>query len=303
MGKREEKEEKKLEKWRDAGKLGSEVLAYAKKIVKPEMPLLEIAEQVEKKISNLKVKSAFPINLSINEIAAHSSPLYNDIDKAHGLLKVDIGINIDGHISDNAFSIDLTPEQKYKDLILASEYALKEAIKIIRPGIMLMEVGRIIQDTIATYNVASVRNLSGHELKPWHLHSGLTIPNYDNGNTTKLKQGMTLAIEPFATTGGGIVQDGKPSGIYKFQKHESVRDTNARKILNFIEKEYKELPFSARWLVKKFGTRALFSLRLLEQAGALHHFKQLVEKTKAPVSQAEHTILVTEKGCEVLTKQ
>ncbi|UZE94280.1 MAG: type II methionyl aminopeptidase [Candidatus Pacearchaeota archaeon] len=295
-------EEKEIEKWKKAGKLGAEVMAYAKKIIKPEMPLLEIAEQIEKKIKSLGATSAFPINLSINEIAAHSSPLHNDGTKASGLLKVDLGININGYISDLACSLDLTPEQKYKDLILASEYALKEAIKIIRPGIMLMEVGKIIQDTIATYNFASVRNLSGHELKPWKLHSGLTVPNYDNGNTTKLKEGMILAIEPFATTGEGIVQDGRQSGIYKFTSYEPTRDINARKILEFIEKEYKELPFSSRWLVKKFGTRALFSLRLLEQANALHHFKQLIEKTKSPVSQAEHTVLVTADGCEVLTK-
>ncbi len=168
---------------------------------------------------------------------------------------------------------------------------------------MLMEIGRIIQDTIATFNLASVRNLSGHELKPWKLHPGLTIPNYDNGSIKKLTEGMILAIEPFATTGEGIVQDGKPSGIYKFISHQPVRDMNARQILEFIEKEYKELPFCSRWLVKKFGTRALFSLRLLEQANTLHHFKQLVEKTKAPVSQAEHTVLVTKNGCEVLTEK
>ncbi len=294
-------EKSELEKWKKAGKLGAEVMAYAKKIVKPEMPLLEIAEKVEKKISDLKATNAFPINLSINEIAAHSSPLHNDETKAFGLIKVDLGVNINGYISDMACSLDLTSEQKYKDLILASKYALKEAIKIIRPGIMLMEIGKIIQDTISTYNLASVRNLSGHELKPWKLHSGLTIPNYDNGNTTKLKEGMLLAIEPFATSGEGIVQDGRQSGIYKLTAHEPTRDMNARKILEFIEEEYKELPFSSRWLVKKFGTRALFSLRLLEQSGSLHHFNQLIEKTKAPVSQAEHTILITKDGCEVLT--
>lgn len=296
-----EKEE--IEKWRKAGKLGAEVLTYAKKIIKPEMPLLEIAEKVEEKISNLKAMNSFPINLSINEIAAHSSPLYNDETRAKGLLKVDLGVNIDGYLSDTALSIDLSQEQKHKDLILASENALKEVIRIIRPGIMLMEIGKTIQDTIATYNVAPVRNLSGHEIKQWDLHAGLTIPNYDNGNITKLKEGMIIAIEPFATTGEGIVQDGAPSGIYGFISHQPVRDMNARKILEFIESEYKKLPFSSRWLVKKFGTRALFSLRLLEQAGALHHFNQLVEKSKQPVSQAEHTFLITEKGCEVLTKR
>ncbi|MCX8194125.1 MAG: type II methionyl aminopeptidase [Candidatus Pacearchaeota archaeon] len=298
-----EKEQKELQKWREAGRIGAKILNFAKKLAKPEVPLLEIAEKVEQEIEKHKAKNAFPINLSINEIAAHSSPSYDDKSVAQGLLKIDLGINVDGYISDTAITIDLTPEQKYKDLILASDLALKEAIKIIRPGIMLMEIGKIIQTVIATYNLAPVINLSGHELKQWNLHAGLTIPNYDNGNITKLEEGMILAIEPFATTGQGIVQDGKPSGIYKFIAKHNTRDIESRKILDLIEKEYHELPFSSRWLVKQFGSRALLSLRLLEQTNALHHFKQLVEKTKAPVSQAEHTILVTEKGCEVLTKE
>ena len=207
-----EKDKEEIAKWRKAGKLGAEVLSYAKKIIKPEMPLLEIAEKVEKKIQELGVKNAFPINLSINEIAAHSSPLYNDTSKAQGLLKVDLGVSIEGYLSDLACSLDLTPEQKYKDLILASEYALKEAIKVIRPGISLFEVGKIIQDTIAAFNLAPVRNLSGHEIKPWRLHSGLTIPNYDNGNTTKLTEGMIIAIEPMLVSGndnkGNVSKDG-----------------------------------------------------------------------------------------------
>ncbi|MCS7134811.1 MAG: type II methionyl aminopeptidase, partial [Candidatus Pacearchaeota archaeon] len=63
-----------------------------------------------------------------------------------------------------------------------------------------------------------------------------------------------------------------------------------------------ELPFSERWIVKKFGTRAIVSLRFLEEASCLHHFRQLIEKTRMPVSQSEKTVIVTDDGCEVLTK-
>lgn len=292
-----------LQKWQEAGKIGARVLNYAKKLVKPEASLVEIAEKVEAKIKEFNAKSAFPINLSINEIAAHSSPAYNDTEIAHGLLKIDLGVNIDGYISDTALTIDLTPEQKHRELIKASEEALENAIKIIKPGVSLEEIGKVIQETINYKGFSPIINLSGHELKRWNLHSGLTVPNYNNGSKIKLKEGMVLAVEPFATSGQGIVQDGKASGIYKFIAKHNTRDLESRKILDFIEKEYHELPFSARWLVKIFGTRALLSLKLLEQANSLYHFKQLVEKTKAPVSQAEHTILVTENGCKILTKE
>lgn len=294
--------EKELEKWREAGRIASQVLEYAKTIVKPNVPLLEIAEKIEKEIEKHEAKSAFPVNLSIDEIAAHSSPAYNDTNKAQGLLKIDLGVSIDGYISDTALTIDLTPEKKYTKLVEASEEALANAIKFIKPGVTLGEIGKVIQKTINDKGFAPIINLSGHELKQWNLHTGLTIPNYANDSNIILKEGMILAIEPFATTGQGIVQDGKYSGIYKFLAKHNTRDIESRKILEFIEQEYHELPFSARWLVKKFGKRALISLRLLEQANSLHHFKQLIEKTKAPVSQAEHTILVTKNGCEVLTK-
>jgi methionyl aminopeptidase len=173
---------------------------------------------------------------------------------------------------------------------------------MVKPGQELGEIGKKIQETISSYGFAPIINLSGHELKQFNLHSGLTVPNYDNGNKTKLKEGQVLAIEPFATTGQGIVQDGRESGIYKFQEKHNTRDMFARQVLDYIEQEYHELPFSGRWIIKKFGTRSLFSLRALEQVSSLHHFKQLVEKTKMPVSQAEATVLVTKDGCEVLAR-
>ncbi len=289
-----------LEKWRKAGKIGSEALAYAKSIVKPGIKLLELAEKIESFIEKKGASFAFPINLSKDSIAAHSTPSYNDEEIAEGLLKIDLGVSVDGYISDLTCSVDLTPNKEHKKLIESSEKALSEAIKLIKPDQTLTSMGKKIQETISSYGYAPIINLSGHELKQYNLHSGLTVPNYDNGNLSKLKEGMVLAIEPFATSGAGIVQDGKPSGIYKFEEEHNTRDLLAREILKFVQEEYNGLPFSARWIVKRYGIRSLFSLKALEQIGSLHHFKQLVEKSHSPVSQAEATVLVTKNGCEVL---
>jgi methionyl aminopeptidase len=294
---------KELEKWRKAGKLGREVLEYAKTLTKPDVPLIEIAEKIDKKISQLKVKSAFPVNLSIDEQAAHCTPTQRSEDKSSGLLKIDLGISIDGYISDLACSVDLSPDKKYEKLIQASEEALKNAIKIIRPGITLGRIGKEIQDTIENLGFLPIVNLSGHELQKYNLHAGLTIPNFDNKSDVEIEEGMILAIEPFATTGTGAIRDGRPSGIYKFLGVMSVRDNKAREILNYIQEEFKELPFCSRWIEKKFGVGSLFALSSLEKANALHHFKQLIEKSKMPVSQAEATVLVTRNGCEVLTEK
>jgi len=116
-----------------------------------------------------------------------------------------------------------------------------------------------------------------------------------------LEEGV-YAIEPFATTGEGVVQDGKPSGIFMLLNKKPVRDRTSREVLEFIEKEYSTLPFSARWIVKKFGTRALISLKSMQQQEILHSFAELIEKSRAPVSQAEHTVLIEKGKVSVLTE-
>ena len=126
-------------------------------------------------------------------------------------------------------------------------------------------------------------------------------PFFRSSSKIKLKSGA-YAIEPFATSGSGIVYDGKPSGIYRFEQRKAIRDSLAREILKFIEEEYKTLPFCSRWIVKKFGNRAVLSLHLLEQEKIIHQYPQLIEKSHSKVSQAEHTILITDDKVEIITQ-
>jgi len=294
-------EDKELAEWKKAGEAAAKISEYARKIIRPGMPLLEIAERLEEEAIKLNVKWAFPVNLSINEIAAHYSPQQGDTTIAEGLLKVDLGMNVNGFISDTAFSLDLTKEQKFKKMIKVNENALKDAIKTVKSGEKVSEIGRAIHDSIVESGFSPVRNLSGHQIERYSVHAGLTIPNYDNKNQAEIEEGRIYAIEPFATTGEGIVQDGKPSGIYMLKELKPARDKTTRDILRFIAEEYKTLPFSARWIVNKFGIRALMSLNVLEQQEILYQFTQLIEKSRAPVSQAEHTILVEKDKVTILT--
>jgi methionyl aminopeptidase len=290
-----------LEKWKKSGEIASQLMKKAVQLSKPGTPLLEIAEKLEEEAEKLKVKWAFPVNLSINEVAAHATPAYDDKRVAEGLLKIDLGISIDGFISDIAKSVDLTPENKHKEMIKANEKALSEAIKIVKSGVEVREIGKKIHEIITAAKFAPIRNLSGHEMKRYDLHAGLNIPNHDNNNKTPLEDGV-YAIEPFATAGEGIVIDGKPSGIYMLLEKKPVRDAKTREILDFIEKEYSSLPFSARWIVKKFGTLSLIRLKNMEQNGILHSFAELIEKSRMPVSQAEHTVFVEKNRIIVLTE-
>jgi methionyl aminopeptidase len=277
-----------------AGKIASQVKQWIKPQIKKDMPLLEIAERIENKIIELGGKPAFPTNLSINEIAAHYTPSYNDETKADGLLKIDLGVHVDGWIADTAFSVDLENNEENKKLIEASKEALDNAIKKIKNKNSLAEIGKIVQETIESYGFSPVINLTGHEMNEYELHSGIVILNIENPKTEKLNKGL-YAIEPFATNGSGKVHDGKPSGIYMLINEKNIRSPEARKILNFIIEEYKTLPFCSRWLVKKFGVKSLFSLRQLETNGNLHQYPQLVETSDSKVSQTENTILIDDE--------
>ena len=290
-----------IKDYKKAGEIASQAVKFARKIINPGMKLLDIAEKIENKIIELGGKCAFPVNLAIDDVAAHFTPGSDSKEIASGLLKIDIGVHVNGYIADTAFSLDLTKEKKYKELLASSQEALDNVLNIVKKEITLSEIGKTIQDTITSKGFSPVRNLSGHELGSYMVHAGLTVPNYENNTQAALKEGA-YAIEPFSTTGTGIVYDAGKSGIYRLEKEAGVRDATARKIYNFILKEYKTLPFCERWISKKFGSRAKLALLFLEQAGILHHYAQLIEKSHAPVSQAEHTVLILKDKVEVTTR-
>lgn len=283
-----------------AGKIANEIKEWIKPQIKKGDPLLNIAEKIEEKIIQLGGKPAFPTNLSINEVAAHYTPSHDDETLAHGILKVDFGVHINGFISDTAFSLDLENSEENKKLIEASEKALKEAKKVIQNGIKVSEIGEAIQKAIESYGFSPIINLSGHQIEQYNLHAGLTIPNIDDKRKAEITPGL-YAIEPFATNGSGKIKDGKPSGIYALVDYKNIRNPNARELLEYIIEEYDNLPFCSRWLVNKFGTRVLISLSQLEKNGNLHHYSQLIEIGKGIVSQSEDTILIEKNGKKTIT--
>ena len=232
-------------KIKQAGLIAQQAVAYARQLVKPGMPLLEIAEKIETKIQELSGKPAFPVNLSINELAAHSTPAYNDSQRAHGLLKVDIGVHVDGWVADTSLSLNLDANEDDQRLIEAAQTALAAALAITQATTSLSTIGNTIYESAQKKSCQVITNLSGHSIAHYDLHAGITIPNYDTAQTKKLGAGL-FAIEPFTTFGVGKVRDGKPSGIYSLAKQAPVRDALAREVLTFILETYQTLPFCSR---------------------------------------------------------
>jgi len=288
-----------MKDWIKAGEIASEALEYGKGLIKKDRSVIEIVEKVENKIFQLGGKPAFPVQISINEIAAHYAPIKeNLLIKESDIVKLDVGAHVNGAIGDNAVTVG-----NNKELIQASRDALNEAIKIIQIGTKLKDIGKIIDKTISSYGFNPIKNLTGHSIDIYEQHSGLSIPNYDDGDDTKLKKGMVIAIEPFATTGIGMIEEGKDSGIFKLERPKNVRTRISKEILDFIINEYHTLPFTKRWLFREFQEfKVNFALRNLENEGIISQYKQLPEKSKGLVSQAEHTLFIDDK-VKILTKR
>lgn len=286
-----------------AGKIAQELRRFTREIVKKGIRLTDIAKMIHDKTESLGADPAFPVNLSIDDVAAHYHPTLEDETIAQGLLKIDIGVHIDGFIADTALTIDLTDENIHKGLIDAAEAALKDAIKTLDSDPDLDKIGEAISDAITKKGFQPITNLSGHGLDRYQIHSGITIPNYANQSNIRLQEDQAYAIEPFATTGVGKIHEGPSSNIYCITDPKNTRSPSARKILEFVWNKYQTLPFSLRELQEKFGNIARLAIRELKNNGIVHEFPQLIEDSHAPVAQAEHTFIKTSSGIIVTTKE
>lgn len=290
---------KDLDKWKKASRIAAEALEYGKSLVKKQTSVLETTQKTEAKILKLGGKIAFPVQISMNHTAAHYCPdIDDDTVFSDQLVKIDVGVHVDGCIGDTAASIDLSG--KNQKLVEASQKALKAAIDVIEPGITLAEIGQAIQDVITSHGFSPIKNLSGHGLEPFNVHAPPTIPNFNTGDESILTKGMVIAIEPFATTGAGMVIETSNATIFTLVKKKPIRI--GREILDFIVENYDELPFAKHWLQKEFPKfKVNLALRQMLNQGIIKDFPPLIEKDRGLVSQAEHTVIIKEKPL-VLTK-
>ncbi|MEM3516894.1 MAG: type II methionyl aminopeptidase, partial [Candidatus Bathyarchaeia archaeon] len=147
-----------------------------------------------------------------------------------------------------------------------------------------------------------IRNLTGHKIEKYTLHTGKIIPNVSEMNSSKIEAGEVYAIEPFATAidGAGVVIDGSKTYIFRFQKEKGSKEV--KELIKFIKEKYSTLPFAFRWLKKDYPNKNLN--KIFEEAlsqKCLISYPVLIEAKLKPVAQAEHTIIVRKNECEVLT--
>lgn len=286
-----------LDKYQEAGIIAAKILRDGTKEIRIGTPYLDIVEAIESRVTEDGAALAFPLNLSLNEDAAHDTASPGDARKlAKGdIAKLDLGVQVDGYIADTATTIDLGSNSL---LVEASKQALEAAIRIIRPGVTTGDLGKAVQFEIESRGYRPISNLTGHGLAQYILHRSPTIPNVGINGGVTLEEGMVFAIEPFATTGSGHVMEKTRREIYSQISPKPVRIPAGRAILEQI-KDRRSLPFSRRWLKDR---KMDLALPTLLRSQVLHVYPVLSDVPGSLVSQAEHTVIVTADGCIVTTR-
>jgi methionyl aminopeptidase len=293
-----------LEKFRSSGKILRETREEMRRFVREDMPILQVCEKAENLIREKGGKPAFPCNVSINEVAAHYTSPPNDENRIpeNSVVKVDIGVHVDGYVTDTACTVCFNPE--YRSMQVAAEHALAAAIDSIHGDMATSKIGAIIEKNIKNRGFKPISNLTGHSVGRYLIHAGTSIPNVTQISFGKLKAGEIYAIEPFVTVpdAAGRVENSPEVTIFRLVKAKSVKNPYAKQLLRYIEENFVTLPFAERWLkdaVPEDKHREAF--KELRKSKAIMGYPVFVEVSRKPVTQAEHTMLVTENGCEVLT--
>ncbi|MGM5481129.1 MAG: type II methionyl aminopeptidase [Nanobdellota archaeon] len=278
-----------------AGRIAGEARDYGKNLIQEGVKAVDVLDKVEEFITSKGAGIAFPAQISMNSIAAHQCSDDDDETtiEAGDVVKLDVGAHVNGYIGDTALTVNL--DGQYKELLEASRKALKNVSTMFRPGVKVGEIGEVIQETIKDYGYSPVRNLSGHGLGRFEVHTSPSIPNVKLDESATLEEGMTVACEPFATNGKGAIDESGQATVFSLTGIKPVRSRFARDVLGKL-KSYNGLPFTTRWLTRSLGKgRAMFGLKELDRAGIIHPHPPLKEIGNGMVSQHEHSFIVGDK--------
>jgi methionyl aminopeptidase len=293
-----------IEDYIKAGKIVAEVRENVRKKNWVGVTLEEICEEVEGEILKRGAKRAFPVNTSVNEVAAHYTAEPNDekIVSDTDLVKIDIGAQVNGYIADTAVTVCY--DSQYDNLVQAAEDALKNAVSMIKIGVKSSDVGRTIEKTVKQLGFKPIMNLSGHSLAQYTIHAGKSIPNIWSIGSFSFKGDEAYACEPFVTTdeGSGIVQEGKIKNIFALGSRKRTKNEEADRLQEYIWANFNMLPFALRWLLKDWEEKqARELLEILMKKKVVHAYPILIERNGQRVAQAEHTFIPTENGATVTT--
>ena len=200
-----------IEKMRVAGRLAAEVLQVVAPHVKPGVSTAELDRICHDHIVN--VQKAIPANVgykgfppsvctSVNNVICHGIPTDSKILKDGDILNIDVTVIKDGFHGDTSRMYYAgKPSVKAKRLVDVTREAMFRAIRLVRPGATLGDLGHAIQSHAERCGFSVVREFCGHGIgrkfheEPQVLHYGQA------GAGMRLEPGMTFTIEPMINAG------------------------------------------------------------------------------------------------------
>jgi len=305
---------------RQAAEAHRQTRQHIQRWVKPGMTMIDICQELEttaRKLINengLEAGLAFPTGCSRNHVAAHYTPNAGDttVLEYDDVVKMDFGTHIKGRIIDCAWTLSFDP--KYDPLLRAVQAATETGIKTAGIDARLCDIGAAIQEVMEsheielegkTYQVKSIRNLNGHSISPYQIHSGKTVPIIKGGDQTVMEENEFYAIETFGSTGKGYVHEDMECSHYMKNfdvGHVPLRLQKSKQLLNVINKNFGTLAFCRRWLDRLGESRYLMALKDLGEKGIVDPYPPLVDIKGCYTAQYEHTILLRPTCKEVISR-
>lgn len=293
------------EKFLEAGRIAAQARKLGISMIRPGAKLREVLETVEQFIRSEGGGIAFPAQTSRNHIAAHycSSPGDESVYLDEDVVKIDIGVEVDGYVADNAQSVYLGENPRYHQLVAASAAGLEAAIATVRAGIQVREVSTAIEAAIEEHGFRPVYNLTGHGVARWCVHTSPQIPaSPDRHDREVLQTGMVLAIEPFSTTGRGhVTEQGRGEVFMLIRPPRKMKqiDPAAWGVIEGMN----GLPFARRTFGALPRDAVESTLARLIRTGCIAVYPPLVDPDPdVRIAQTEHSMIVTDTGCDVITR-
>ena len=203
----------------EACRVVAEVLEGIKSEIAPGVTTKELDGYAESFIVSKGARPAFKgyrgypasVCTSVNDQVVHGIPSSRRL-KDGDIISLDIGVHYRGFYGDAAVTLpvgNITDEAKR--LLSVTDEALSKALEKTEPGVKLSDISFAVQDYVESNGFTVVRNFVGHGIGR-ELHEEPQIPNFGKpGEGPKLREGMTLAIEPMVNAGGwevSILGDG-----------------------------------------------------------------------------------------------
>jgi len=203
-----------LDSMKRAGQVAGLALKEVAKHVAPGVTTKELDRIADKFIRQSGAQPTFLgyrgypacICASIDEEVVHGIPGNRKL-KPGEIVSIDLGATLEGFVGDIAatFAVGEISEEA-KKLIFYTKKALEEAIKLLRPGGRLGDIGACVQGIVEPQGFGVVREFVGHGIGR-RMHEAPAVPNFGKAGTgLRFEPGLVLAIEPMVTAGDYAVQ-------------------------------------------------------------------------------------------------